>query len=327
MKYLDLLRSLPGATNFPDTLGKDQTKPTKPPEREAKNSPRCQAGNRQNRQNPVSSVLSVPGVAHSEKIEAGDRPLAFASPILSATVPAFAEYPLEVAPLVREYRDTFRRVGYLSGPELKAASDRILELGKRIRRLDPGFDWPALWGEEGALPPGDPAATWETATLNRIEWLSTLDVEGLKAFRLPSGRWVANPSAYVGALRRDVARGPGNPHAGQVAADLRGLAIALTGPEAAPAHPCKAEPFTFHGGAREWDPETEGLIAWLAIAPVPAERFQLDPWRVVSDPAAFVAGLKAAIAQGPDGPRARTGSLQDDLRCYRGAMERGGRWW
>lgn len=155
--------------------------------------------------------------------------LAVATSILSATVPLLAEYPPEVTHLASEYMATFWRVPYQSRPDQRAAIDHLAILARKINQLTPDFDWPAMWEQEGIIPTGDPAASWDEETAERILWLGSVDAEGLRPFKLPSGRWVSNPFGYLSAMRRDVAKGPRHPHAGQVAMDLRDLAAALVG--------------------------------------------------------------------------------------------------
>ena len=74
-----------------------------------------------------------------------------------------------------------------------------------------------------------------------------------------------------------------------------------------------------------WDASTLELIGWfhshrerLAVEP-----FDLKPGggiRVV-EPALFYRSLEADIATGPDGPRARFGGLEDDLKCLRAVCD------
>ena len=57
-----------------------------------------------------------------------------------------------------------------------------------------------------------------------------------------------------------------------------------------------------------------GLIRWFETEfQTPAEPFHLNTILYVSEPAAFVRNLKATLAQGPSGPRAMYGGIQQDL--------------
>ena len=63
-----------------------------------------------------------------------------------------------------------------------------------------------------------------------------------------------------------------------------------------------------------WGPETGVHVLYLLYEAVPSEPFQLDQARFVRDPFTFLVRLYRDVQVGPQGPRARTGALQDDLR-------------
>ena len=70
-----------------------------------------------------------------------------------------------------------------------------------------------------------------------------------------------------------------------------------------------------------WDAEAVELVTWFQNAgdSLPVEPFDLCSGCSVVDPAQFYAALRAEIATGPTGPRARLGTLQGDLRRLRDA--------
>jgi len=55
-------------------------------------------------------------------------------------------------------------------------------------------------------------------------------------------------------------------------------------------------------------------LQYLLYEAVPSEPFQLDQARFVSDPVSFLVRLYRDVQVGPEGPRARTRALQEDLR-------------
>ncbi len=63
-----------------------------------------------------------------------------------------------------------------------------------------------------------------------------------------------------------------------------------------------------------WDSETAALVEWFERTPAPAQPFRLAPGVFVARPAHFWEALRRDIAAGPNGPRARYGALQSDLR-------------
>ena len=64
-----------------------------------------------------------------------------------------------------------------------------------------------------------------------------------------------------------------------------------------------------------WDEETSVLVDWFLETDLPEEPFRLRRGVEVAHPAKFYEVLKNDIAQGVEGARARTGALQEDLRC------------
>ena len=64
-----------------------------------------------------------------------------------------------------------------------------------------------------------------------------------------------------------------------------------------------------------WDEETSVLVDWFLETDLPEEPFRLKRGVEVGQPRKFYEVLKNDIAQGVDGARARTGALQEDLRC------------
>ena len=65
---------------------------------------------------------------------------------------------------------------------------------------------------------------------------------------------------------------------------------------------------------RAWGPLTGLHVLYLLYEAAPSEPFQLDQARFVSDPVLFLVRLYRDVQAGPQGPRARTGALQEDLR-------------
>ena len=71
-----------------------------------------------------------------------------------------------------------------------------------------------------------------------------------------------------------------------------------------------------------WDTETRRLIDWFSTTTPPAEPFELVPGVVIMDPARWWRSIEGDIASGQDGPRARYGALQGDLRKLFGLFGR-----
>ena len=63
-----------------------------------------------------------------------------------------------------------------------------------------------------------------------------------------------------------------------------------------------------------WDAETAELIKWFSGTEPPAEPFEFPKGIVIIRPALWWTALRRDIAAGPNGPRARYGALQQDLR-------------
>ena len=63
-----------------------------------------------------------------------------------------------------------------------------------------------------------------------------------------------------------------------------------------------------------WDAATEAIIRWFGSTKLPVNPFNLCVCVRVTNPARFYSSLREDIGNGPDGPRARTGALQEDLR-------------
>ena len=74
----------------------------------------------------------------------------------------------------------------------------------------------------------------------------------------------------------------------------------------------KAEVMTLVGP--EWDAETARIVEWFLAAPPPTEPFELFRGVNIIHPARWWRHLGAEISDGPDGPRAKYGSLQKDLK-------------
>ena len=73
-----------------------------------------------------------------------------------------------------------------------------------------------------------------------------------------------------------------------------------------------------------WNAEAAVLVTWFQNAGdcLPVEPFDLCSGCRVIEPAQFYASLRAEIATGPTGPRARLGTLQVDLRRLRDIVQR-----
>ena len=63
-----------------------------------------------------------------------------------------------------------------------------------------------------------------------------------------------------------------------------------------------------------WPSKDQSLVDWFIELEAPTEPFYLEPHRHVVGPAKFFSALRMDITAGPDGPRARMGTLQCDLR-------------
>jgi len=63
-----------------------------------------------------------------------------------------------------------------------------------------------------------------------------------------------------------------------------------------------------------WDAATEAIIRWFGSTKLPINPFDLCVCVRVTNPAKFYSSLREDIGGGPNGPRARTGALQEELR-------------
>ncbi len=73
-----------------------------------------------------------------------------------------------------------------------------------------------------------------------------------------------------------------------------------------------------------WDTETRRLIDWFSTTTPPAEPFELVPGVVIMDPARWWRSIRSDIECGPNGPRARYGAVQGDLRRLYALMKTAG---
>ena len=69
-----------------------------------------------------------------------------------------------------------------------------------------------------------------------------------------------------------------------------------------------------------WDPETVQLIEWSMQTSPPTQPVELCRGVTVARPGIWWARLRQDIAEGPNGPRARYGAMQADLRRLARAM-------
>ncbi len=69
------------------------------------------------------------------------------------------------------------------------------------------------------------------------------------------------------------------------------------------------EPFEAWRNTEAFDP-----VTWFLNAELPQEPFSLSLWEFICNPKKYYDFLKLDIAFGPEGPRARTGALQNDLK-------------
>ena len=63
-----------------------------------------------------------------------------------------------------------------------------------------------------------------------------------------------------------------------------------------------------------WPSKDQSLLDWFMTVEAPTEPFYLEPHRKIVDPVKFFSALRMDITAGPDGPRARMGTLQCDFR-------------
>ena len=76
---------------------------------------------------------------------------------------------------------------------------------------------------------------------------------------------------------------------------------------------CEAAP-SIDPSAEGWDGETSRLIDWFSTTTAPAEPFELCQGVTILDPARWWRSIEGDIEPGPNGPRARYGAVQSDLR-------------
>ena len=70
----------------------------------------------------------------------------------------------------------------------------------------------------------------------------------------------------------------------------------------------------------DWDAETLRLIEWFRSVTPPTEPFDLCRGVVILDPVRWWRSIEGDIASGPNGPRARYGAVQGDLRRLHARM-------
>jgi len=63
-----------------------------------------------------------------------------------------------------------------------------------------------------------------------------------------------------------------------------------------------------------WPSKDQSLVDWFIELEAPTEPFYLEAHRHIVNPVKFFSALRMDITAGPDGPRARMGTLQCDLR-------------
>ncbi len=67
---------------------------------------------------------------------------------------------------------------------------------------------------------------------------------------------------------------------------------------------------------KDWLPDEKVIIdQFKALGPAPAP-FQMASWVLVTDPERCFKTLEADIAMGPNGARAFTGALMEELKMY-----------
>jgi len=67
------------------------------------------------------------------------------------------------------------------------------------------------------------------------------------------------------------------------------------------------------GRKKDWTVETRRHLDWFLSAELPTDPYRLGPV-TVDQPQKFYEAIQGEIETGPDGPRARSGALQKDLR-------------
>ncbi len=71
-----------------------------------------------------------------------------------------------------------------------------------------------------------------------------------------------------------------------------------------------------------WDPELAQLVTWFQSVNLPQEPLDLSPGIRVVEPELAYTAIRAGIAVGPQGARAQSGALREELRRLRAAWER-----
>lgn len=74
--------------------------------------------------------------------------------------------------------------------------------------------------------------------------------------------------------------------------------------------------------AELWAEPMEDLVKWFPNAHFAQESFYLSESEHILNPEKYYTALKRGIEAGPNGPRARTGALQDDLQRLKTYCER-----
>ena len=69
--------------------------------------------------------------------------------------------------------------------------------------------------------------------------------------------------------------------------------------------------------SEEQDEETKGLLTWLDSIRLPGGPFEYKQGHTVIDGERFLFMLRKDIERGPQGPRARTGTLQEDIKALK----------
>lgn len=67
---------------------------------------------------------------------------------------------------------------------------------------------------------------------------------------------------------------------------------------------------------KTWNPEIKSLIERFKKAPLPPLNVDLEPGVKIVNPKLWRECILSDIAAGPDGPRAKTGALQDELKAF-----------
>ncbi|MNS04546.1 hypothetical protein D3C72_359090 [compost metagenome] len=278
MSYLARFLAKKRGETTPPAPSNEPPKPSKPAEVFSG----APDGDLRNPQNPVSEVSEVPSPAIRE---------IFPTPILSAIVPVplegFETSPAWPTPmteldrLVGTYRAAYRRLDTTGqGQTLGEAAHHLHDLADRIRRLDSGFDFTTLHLEEGAAPITEPIPQVPVKAKSACYVCGGLEHWRTGGDRQPRKCSTCHPPANPDGIERE-----------RLEVEIEDEA---------------------------WDEETAWLLDWQATAPTPPEAFWLRDGIWVSDPARFMARLRADAAHGPGGPRARTGAFQADLQALWG---------